>query len=128
MEEATDIELATLCKSKQQIKNLYAEYNEAYLKDKFPHIFNVMGDFVKPIRGYTVEVRTLREGQQDLVERYVDRPSETKQRLREVYSGWCFNESCRNVTCRKIEKINENIYVLFKATKENNYYELLLNV
>lgn len=125
MNNLTDIEFAVLVKSKPFIKKLYEKYDEAYLKDKFPHIFEAMGDTVMPVKGYTKGIRSRKDI--SLYENYLKYPSKNKLHLREVYKDWCIYESSYNVTCRKLERIDENISVLFVATATNNYYELLEN-
>lgn len=124
----TDIELAVARKSKQLIKRLYAKYNEAYLKEKFPDVFKAMGDFVKPINGYTKEIRNKNDLGWELEEKFLKCPSETKLNLRKIYCDWYIQESCQQVVCRKLEKLDDNLWVLFKATSQNNYYELLVDL
>lgn len=125
----TDIELAVACKSRPLIKKLYAKYNADFLKEKFPDVFKAMGDFVKPTTGYTKRIRNKNDLEPwELEEEYVKRPSETKQHLRRVYEGWLIKESIQQVTCRKLERIDDNLWVLFKATSMNNYYELLVDL
>lgn len=110
------------------IRQLYKEVEPTLTEENFPDIFYTAGKSWRREKGYTTGIIThdTADSWSTLPTKQLRYPSDYKLALREKYRNWAIEEFAQQVVCRRIVWVDEDYGILFRVTRDNNWYEIII--